>query len=340
MQRPTAFLLGAAIHFADSVDARLDALELTEEPWTLHHVLAATGWPKAERRRLDRSLLEQRPDGDLAAAVPFASLEEIPPASGGSEGAIVRMDRATRIQLSVPERPADSEIFVRLAGVVADPGTGLVQSFVGNQSRWLRRLVRVPVEPSTRRSQEWLWVRLEPGTYRSLPPFRDDAAIRDEVMGPLAAALGVRDLGALSVEVLDGRVRLRGNLRSERQRLLAEWAAARVAGVQAVDVDIVIDPELEVAVAAALAREGLARQRPPRVHARLGCVALAGELPAGGWEHACAVAMSVAGVREVVGPDGATVVSGTDVAPHAERGAAAGAATGSNGGLPTPALAE
>jgi len=228
------------------------------------------------------------------------------------------MDRSTRIQFAVPRRPTAAGLFVDLAGVVADPESGVIRSFVGNESRWRRRLVRVPAQPSTRQSPEWLWVSLGPDAAGRLARFREDAEIADAVREAVAAVLGPGSLRTLSIVVVDGQVMAHGNVRSDRERLWLTQAAAGVDGVRDVQLDVVTDPEVETAVAAALAKEGLAGRRLPIVRARLGRVSLAADFTPAEWARARAVAMAVPGVREVVGSGQPPVVAGEAVGPRAD----------------------
>lgn len=315
MQRPTAFLFGSTVHFEDGVDTTLRALELTENPWTLRNLVVSAGWPRAVRRRVERSQIHLRRDGDLAADAAFASLEPVSAPAASSEGAVTRMDRSTRIQLAVPRRPTAAGLFVSLAGVVADPESGVVRSFVGNESRWRRRLVRVPAQPSTRQSSEWLWVSLGPDAAGRLTPFREDGEIADAVREAVAAALGPGSLRTLTIVVVDGQVVAEGNVQSDRERLWLTQAAAGVHGVRDVQLDVVTDPEVETAVAAALAQEGLAGRRPPIVRARLGRVSLAADFTPAEWARAQTVATAVPGVREVVASGKPPVVPGEAVGP-------------------------
>ncbi len=300
MRRPTAFLLGTTVHFTDGVSGKLYALEMTEDPWTLVQVLARAG---SVGRRIEWRRLNRQDNGDLAVDATFESLEQTALQAEQDRPEIARVDQGTRIQLSAPEYPAAFDLFVRFAGVVVGPESGVVQSFVGNESRWLTRLARVRVEPSTWRSPEWLWVRLDPGEVGHLPPFLDDGALRQRVTESLDAALGGEALEALDIEVIDGRIQVRGNARSERDRRLLERTITGIEGARGVEIGVLTDPQLEVAVATALAEGGLSRPRPLVVHARLGVVHLLGERATAAAEQARVLARSVAGVREVDGPD-------------------------------------
>jgi osmotically-inducible protein OsmY len=83
----------------------------------------------------------------------------------------------------------------------------------------------------------------------------------------------------LDVRVHDGRVELRGLVRTLAMKEIAEYLILRVQGVRAVRNDIVADPEIVLAVAEAMAADNQLADHCIRVDSRGGAVILAGDVP-------------------------------------------------------------
>jgi osmotically-inducible protein OsmY len=99
------------------------------------------------------------------------------------------------------------------------------------------------------------------------------------------------------VTVDDGKVVLSGYVPSVSSKGIASVLAAGVDGVSEVVNNLMASPELETAVAAALAADPRPRRWPIRVRAELGYVQLQGHVPD---QEAAQIALEVA--RKVKGP--------------------------------------
>ncbi len=136
---------------------------------------------------------------------------------------------------------------------------------------------------------------------RQLPVFRSD----DEAQKNAAAALEEADQSgyayrAIEVQVTDGTAHLTGSVHMPIQKADAEKAMALAAGVLQIQNDIVADWDMEIAIAEAVAKEGLTRYGLVTVKSALGHVTLAGHLASQEMvDKAVKVAEGVAGVRSV-----------------------------------------
>lgn len=101
----------------------------------------------------------------------------------------------------------------------------------------------------------------------------------------------------ITITVDDGQVTLSGYAPSGSIKRMAGILAGGVDGVNGIVNDILADPDLERAVAMALAADSRTRLWPIRVRAELGHVQLQGQVPD---QDAAQVAMEVA--RKVQGP--------------------------------------
>lgn len=111
--------------------------------------------------------------------------------------------------------------------------------------------------------------------------YRSDTHLQQAVQATLAAGriLSPEDRRWLSVEASGGVVRLRGNMRSPRSRIRAGRAISGIAGVTAVQNDIVDDASVEQAVGQALHEAGLQRTARVYVRSSLGKITLSGYAP-------------------------------------------------------------
>ena len=109
------------------------------------------------------------------------------------------------------------------------------------------------------------------------------------------------DMGSLSIHVKDGEVYLTGHLAGENNLPLIERIAQSVAGVVAVHNYLVIDRELIIQVAQALARDERTRPFILPVDAFHGWIYIGGEVPTRELQHVAEkVAGAVSGVRGVI----------------------------------------
>jgi osmotically-inducible protein OsmY len=116
--------------------------------------------------------------------------------------------------------------------------------------------------------------------WTSLQPFGSDRALRDAVVERLAADPVVRPVQrALTVEVQDQRMRIRGYVATRAQADRAAQIATSVPGVIRLESNIVNDEDLAIAVRQAVDRALGASAAAVRVRSRLGRVEVIGELP-------------------------------------------------------------
>jgi osmotically-inducible protein OsmY len=137
---------------------------------------------------------------------------------------------------------------------------------------------------------------------RLLPRYRPDDDIQADILKEmrLESLLFPQDVLALRADVTAGVVRVRGNVHTSRTHRDLVDKARRVAGVLSVTDELVEDQELEMAVAAALARDPATRSLNICVFPRAGEIELAGKAPDEEVaELAIETAASVPGVRSV-----------------------------------------
>jgi osmotically-inducible protein OsmY len=109
------------------------------------------------------------------------------------------------------------------------------------------------------------------------------------------------DLGSLSIDVKDGEVDLYGHLARENNLPLIESIVRSVAGVLTVHNHLVLDRDLIIQVAQALASDERTRPFILPVGASHGWISLGGEVPTRDLQHVAEkVAAGVSGVRGVV----------------------------------------
>jgi osmotically-inducible protein OsmY len=105
----------------------------------------------------------------------------------------------------------------------------------------------------------------------------------------------------LEIDVHEGRVHLRGRMRTLAMKEIAEYMISRLEGVRAVRNEVLTDPEIVRRVADALASDPELGPLCIQVDARYGNVVLAGRTPSGAAaDRAMQVAAAVPGVENVV----------------------------------------
>lgn len=184
---------------------------------------------------------------------------------------------------------------------VADPGWRLTALIVRLQGE--RRPVRVPAEALETLAPQTARLRLPLSELRQAPAYRPDDAIRTEVRQALHTDETIRrfDAAAIDVAVHDGVVRLRGYVSDGRHRARAEELAQRVAGVRRVINELIVDAELILDLAQALARDERTSGTAIGLNSMHGIVYLFGEVRSPALRAAAeAVAASRPHVRMVV----------------------------------------
>ncbi len=129
-------------------------------------------------------------------------------------------------------------------------------------------------------SEQGVHLRLTKAEFLRLPRYRPDDDLATDVYQSLRGSPPLRGFGlsSIDVSVSDGVVRLAGHLPNDRLRDEAITAASRTDGVLRVEDQLVIDDELESAVALALTRHPSLQPSKVLVSADLGKVTLEGEV--------------------------------------------------------------
>ena len=202
--------------------------------------------------------------------------------------------------VAAPARPISAET------PVAMPGARLAGGLVERGSRratalLIRRkgeLYQVPADEAAFMGKE-----LHPGVQvQNLIRYRTDEQLAERANGAIAASreLAYDSRRALEVEVVNGAVRLRGNVRTKQAKdSLHAAVASAVAGAAFVD-ETVDDARLELDIGAALDGAGLTHTAEVYARSTLGRLTLYGSAPslatAG---EAARIVARVPGVREV-----------------------------------------
>ena len=180
---------------------------------------------------------------------------------------------------------------------------GRVSHFVIRKGRLLRRDVIVPVDWIAKIARRGVWLEMERASLNQLPPYRTDRAIASDVSQALwrDEVLRAIDAEMIDVAVRDGIVTLRGYVSTAANKKRADRAARSVAGVLAIENQLVADDEVAIAVAQALARDERTRRPRILVSAKHGVVVLNGRTDTPETRLAAEeVAATVPSVRAVV----------------------------------------
>lgn len=139
---------------------------------------------------------------------------------------------------------------------------------------------------------------------RNLPDDLSDEVLRDRILDLIWQEPSVRvlDYNDIQVEVREQMVYLSGHVSKSLNKYLVEEGAKKVKGVREVRNDIIIDDDLKVMVAQALAKDPRTRACEINVGCQHGWINLTGEVPDIGVCSAVEeVAASVPFVRGVIG---------------------------------------
>lgn len=275
---------GVPLRFQDRWRGRLWGIEVTED-WEAVNLLAQSGllfW--STRVKLPVSAAEEwNPELISFSTDSTAAFNrEVPP-------------------VAVPARPLSGETPVSLSGV------RLTGALVRAADRLVVELLvrqrldeyRVPVqEVGFEGKTMTLATQME-----NLRVYRSDAQLRELAWRAVVEDrwLTGDDRRELALEVVNGRVRLHGNVRTKYAWEHAERAVAALPGVTSVANELVHDMELERCIGMALERSGLQRQADIYIRSSLGEVTVSGyaatrELV----EETVRVVSRVPGVRRVI----------------------------------------
>lgn len=209
----------------------------------------------------------------------------------------------------------------RVAAVWCDRHSGLVTHLLARSGGGPLRIV--PADLIERIQPDGVHLKLSKSDFLHLAPYRSDAAIAADIALAFEAALpDPRARRDVKVRVEDGHVTLAGVVDAAEERERARSAAAAVAGVRGLTVDLVVEERLaeavEAAVAQAAATPELATARV-RVFTEHGIVYLEGRVPTPAARDAIERAsIAVPGVRVVVNnllADGESPSRASDTGP-------------------------
>ena len=153
--------------------------------------------------------------------------------------------------------------------------TGLVVDGRGTSSRRL-----LPIDRVIAAAPDRIKTTLNANDWTRLQPFATDWEIRQSVVQRLAADPTLQALTrALSIDVLDQRVRLRGYATDDAQAQQVAQAVRSVPEVAELDLDLVTDEALARAVRDGLARDPATSAASVQLSAHFGTVDIAGDVP-------------------------------------------------------------
>ena len=128
--------------------------------------------------------------------------------------------------------------------------------------------------------QKTVRLSVEKQALESLPDYRSDPALAVDIDNALWAddILRATDYDEINVTVQDGIVRLRGSVITSINKSRAEAAVCSIPGVLDIENHLVVDDELAIDVAQALARDARTRLETVTVGAHNGVIALYGRV--------------------------------------------------------------
>ncbi|MSQ22297.1 MAG: BON domain-containing protein [Dehalococcoidia bacterium] len=274
---------GGRVVTEDGWSGRLMGAYLAPRSQQISHVMIRRGFPgRPQQAKLENA----RQDADGTLMLPSQKQDSATPARGSV--------------------PFTAKTVVHCSGGVSLPLRGLVLDRQRLRVEYL--LVgtggdawAVPMHQVDKLASGSPSVALSKADIEKLPVFRPDAEAHCNALAALAQADITQDIfAAVQVQVTDGMAYLTGNVRLTVQKAEAEKAVASARGVLNVQNAVAADWDLSIAIAQAMAQEGLTRQGLVTVKSLLGRVRLSGHLATQELvDSAEAVAAEVAGVRSV-----------------------------------------
>jgi osmotically-inducible protein OsmY/sporulation protein YlmC with PRC-barrel domain len=157
---------------------------------------------------------------------------------------------------------------------------GRVNGFVMHIGHMPGRNVIVPVDWVDKVEQHNAYLNVDRGALKDQPDYYPDDVIASEVNDALWADDMIRatDYHEIGISVHVGRVTLKGHTQTSGIKTRAEQAARSTPGVLGIENQLVVDDELVMEVAQALARNARTRGQLIRVYARHGVISLNGEV--------------------------------------------------------------
>ncbi|MCK6623594.1 MAG: hypothetical protein DPW09_06130 [Anaerolineae bacterium] len=167
--------------------------------------------------------------------------------------------------------------------VLLDGHTGRVTHFVVRQGVLRRRDIMVPVEWVSEYHADHLKLAVDRVALDPLPEYLPDKEIENRIAQALwkddLIRQGVLAYTPIEIVVQNGLAILRGHVNTSWERQRVEDIVQEVRGVQGLENRLVIDREVEVAVAQALGRDPRTRNYIVKVSSRFGRVFLQGRVP-------------------------------------------------------------
>lgn len=164
------------------------------------------------------------------------------------------------------------------------------------QDTWLREEFVATLE------NEHISVAIPDETLNSLPPYRPDSVLQQEVEAIIYDLTPLHiDLGGITMRVLDGVLYLDGNISSGLRADIVQDQVSGVAGLLEIKNNLVGDDRLAADLAMALGSDPRTRELPIGVYPRLGIVRLSGAVHNNQQKVAAEeIARSFPGVRSVI----------------------------------------
>ena len=283
-RKQLALLWGGRVESEDGWSARLQGAYLAPRSQQISHILVRRGFPgRPQQAKLENA--RQEADGTLL--LPSQKQENAAPARGS-----VPFTAKTVVHCS-------DGVSLPLLGLVLDRQRLHVEYLLVGGKGDARA---VPMRQVDKLASGSPSIALSETDIETLPIFKPDAEAQRNALAALAQAdpAGETFL-AVRVQVVGGTAYMTGNVRLPVQKADAEKAVASARGVLTVQSAVATDWDLSIAIAQALAQQGLTRQGLVTVKSSLGRVRLSGHLATQELvDSAVALAASVAGVRSVV----------------------------------------
>jgi osmotically-inducible protein OsmY len=193
----------------------------------------------------------------------------------------------------------------KVAVMLLEEHTKRVTHFVVRQGILHNRDIMVPVELVSEFHEDHLKLAVDRATLDPLPEYLPDKEIENRIVQALweddLIRRAVLTYTPIKIVVQDGVVILRGHVSTSGKRQRVEDIVREVRGVQGLENSLVIDYEVEVAVARALGRDPRTRDHIVKVGSRFGHVFLQGQVPTLEIQMAAEeVAATVPRVRNVI----------------------------------------